>query len=643
MEQALSDLVKISTTVGKDSSLVLGTFGNTSVKTKDGKYMYIKASGTALKDMTEDEGWRRMSVERTLNVAEDESLKELMPESLDAKVTSGMLYACQDDRDADIKPSVEGCFHAMLDRYVIHLHPVSVLAYACARSGRKIIEDVFKGSDDKPMWVPYARIGYELAKKMKGAMRSYEKKFEKLPRVIFLQNHGLVVSASSKKEAMAAVYDTVKTCEDNLPKIKKASISAPQPELIKATGFEIRKGLKDVCDNYASVKFYLDDEIETFLKQDSVSRMCNKTGLTPDEQHVTGGSPIWLTKADAKSVTRKIQKYMDKNGLCPKVFLAKEVGLFVAGPEKDLDFLADVTRSYMQVRLYAQEFGGIKSLSSKQAKYLYGEPVKKEKVLQDRISVVTGAGSGIGKSIAIGMARAGAAVALADIDTKAAEQTDREIKEELPEAQTLVVTCNVTDEKNVEEGFNRIIENWGGVDILVNAAGIAPPYPLVDMPVKDWRMAMEVNLTGYFLMAKEASRLMIKQGMGGSIINISSKSGLQASKNNTAYNASKAGELHIARGWALEMGRQGIRFNCVAPGNVFEGSKIWNEEYIKVCAKKYGIKPEEVIPFYVSRSALNKEIKGQDIADGVVFLCSDKARRITGQTLVIDAGQVMVR
>jgi len=205
------------------------------------------------------------------------------------------------------------------------------------------------------------------------------------------------------------------------------------------------------------------------------------------------------------------------------------------------------------------------------------------------------------------------------------------------------IQCNVTSEDSVRKAFDDLMTEWGGLDILVNAAGIAPPFALVDMPADKWRLALEVNLTGYFLMAREAARTMIAQGIGGSIINLSSKSGLDASKNNTAYNATKAGELHMARGWALELGEYGIRVNCIAPGNVFEGSKIWNPEYMKVCAKKYGIRPEEVIPYYVNKTALRREIKGQDIADAVVFLCSDKARTITGQTIVADAGQVMVR
>jgi NAD(P)-dependent dehydrogenase (short-subunit alcohol dehydrogenase family) len=124
---------------------------------------------------------------------------------------------------------------------------------------------------------------------------------------------------------------------------------------------------------------------------------------------------------------------------------------------------------------------------------------------------------------------------------------------------------------------------------------------------------------------------------------IASKSALDASKGMSAYNASKAGELHMMRGWALELGRYGIRVNAIAPGNVFEGSKIWNPEYIKYCARKKGIKPEEVIPYYTSLSALNREVKRSDIAASTVFLVSEAARCITGQTLVVDSGQSMVR
>jgi len=263
--------------------------------------------------------------------------------------------------------------------------------------------------------------------------------------------------------------------------------------------------------------------------------------------------------------------------------------------------------------------------------------------LKDRVAVVTGAGSGLGRSIGVGLACGGAAVALLDIDAEAARQTVKIIEEQFPQSRAMAISCDVTSEADVDESFESVLKKWDRLDILVNAAGIAPPGPLVDLAVGAWRDALEVNLTGYFLAAKAAAKIMINQGVGGSIVNVSSKSGLKASKDNTAYNATKAGEIHMARGWAMELGEYGIRVNCVCPGNVFEGSKIWNREYIKVCAEKYGIRPEEVIPYYVNKTALKRQISGQDVSDAVVFLCSDKARVITGQVLVVDGGQVMVR
>jgi NAD(P)-dependent dehydrogenase (short-subunit alcohol dehydrogenase family) len=254
--------------------------------------------------------------------------------------------------------------------------------------------------------------------------------------------------------------------------------------------------------------------------------------------------------------------------------------------------------------------------------------------------LVTGAASGLGCGIAQGLVEAGAAVAFCDVDQPGAEAAAAASTEP---RRALPVRMDVTDEAAVAEGFDQVLCRWGGVDIVVCAAGIAPPYELVDMPLDKWRLALEINLTGYFLVAREAARIMRAQGDGGSMIIVSSKTGLDASRANSAYNATKAGELHLMRGWALELGPDGIRVNAVAPGNVFEGSRIWNPEYIKVCADKRGIKPEEVIPYYTSLTALKREVKRSDVAGAVVFLCSDRARCITGQTLVVDSGQVMVR
>ena len=258
--------------------------------------------------------------------------------------------------------------------------------------------------------------------------------------------------------------------------------------------------------------------------------------------------------------------------------------------------------------------------------------------LAGRTILVTGAASGLGLGIARGLLQAGANVVLADLDDNGLNTVAPEFREH-----GLVTKMNVTDEASVQAGFAAGVARWGRLDGLVCAAGVAPAAPLEDTPLDKWKLAVDINLTGYFLCGREATRIFKKQGGGGSIVLLSSKSGLEPSKNNSAYNATKAGELHLARGWALELGPAGIRVNCIAPGNVFEGSKIWNPAYIAEAAKKKGIKPEEVIPHYIGMTALKRDIKPQDIANAAVFLLGDAARCMTGQVLVVDGGQVYTR
>ncbi len=260
--------------------------------------------------------------------------------------------------------------------------------------------------------------------------------------------------------------------------------------------------------------------------------------------------------------------------------------------------------------------------------------------LAGQVAIVSGAASGLGKGIAMGLYQAGACVVFTDLNADGLASVTTTINDP---ARVHGAVVNVTDEQSVIGGFDAALARFGRLDIVVCAAGIAPPFELVDFPVDRFRLALEINLTGYFLFAREGARIMKAQGRGGSMVFLSSKSGLEPSKANTAYNATKAGELHMARGWALELGRDGIRCNCIAPGNVFEGSQIWNPDYIRKAAEKKGIKPEEVIPYYNAMTALNAEIKPDDIANAAVFLCSEQSRRMTGQVLVVDAGQVWTR
>jgi len=653
MDKALADLIKISNTTGKDPALVQGGGGNTSVKTDDGKYMYIKTSGTALKNMNEKAGWRRMRLEPVLGVIKDDQLAKLDARTREPEVVNRLLLACDDNVTSGARPSVEAHLHALLDKHVIHLHPVVIGAYVNAKRGKEKIERIFTKEKYPPLWIPYADPGFMLARKVAELVAGYEKQYGRKPAVMILAKHGLFVTARNADAAIRLVNKVINKCKTRLARPKVARFPPPADKDILAAKFAVRKAVFEATGQYLPIHYMFNRDIASFVARKDASKLLATSALNPDEQVYANGCPLWVEKSDAAIITGQIKSRIAKGHKPAASFVVKGLGLFIAADKKTAPIIAEVTPGSLQIRSGATKFGGVLALTPREQDFINNwesEAFRKQMAsaagagaLKNRIAVVTGASSGLGRSIAIGLARAGAMVGLVDIDTKAADETKQLISSEIKDASALVIGCDVTNEASVDGAYKQVLDNWGGLDILVNAAGVAPPFGLVDMPVDKWRFALDVNLTGYFLMARAAARIMIQQKMGGNIINLSSKSGLEPSKNNTAYTATKAAELAMARGWALELGQYGIRVNCVAPGNVFEGSKIWNPSYIKVCAKKYGIKPEEVIPYYVSKTALNREIKGQDIADAIIFLCSDRARTITGQTLVADSGQVMVR
>lgn len=653
MDGALAALIRVSRAVGEDPLLVQGGGGNTSVKTADGRHMYIKASGTALKSMNAREGWRRMRIDAVLGTLEDPALARLDVDAREAEVVRRLQLGCEDDVAPEARPSVEAHLHALLDECVIHLHPVVVGSYVNAEKGEALIAGMFAGEEYPPLWVPYADPGFTLGRVMFKSVKEYETRHGRKPRIIFHEKHGLFVASPSPEAALQSVRDVVGRLSRNLRPLRSAKKTRASREAVTAAKLAVRKAVYDATRRYLPVAYFMTDAIDGFMARKDAGRLLAAGALSPDELVYANGQPLWLESREAGPIAARLEAQAAAGRKPPAAFLIKDTGLFVSADEATAPVVRDIVSASLFIRANAETLGGLRTLTRRQEDFINNweaeafrrrlAGARRDGELKNRIAVVTGGGSGLGRSIAVGLARAGAMTAVVDIDVPAAEATLDLIKKDLPGAPAMTIRCDVTDEKNVGRCFESLLERWGGLDILVNAAGVAPAYPLVELPVDQWRRALEINLTGYMLTAQAAARIMIKQAMGGSIVNISSKSGLEASKNNTPYNATKAGELHIARGWAMELGPYGIRVNSVAPGNVFEGSKIWNPEYIRTCAKKYGIKPSEVIPFYVNKTALKREIRGQDVADAVIFLCSEKARTITGQTLVPDSGQVMVR
>lgn len=657
MKTVSAQFIDMSVAIGKDVRFVQGGGGNTSAKTPDGRTLLVKASGTSLAEMTQEAGFRELDLAKVLAILDDEQLAARNPVEREQEIVARLNAACTDQRTG--RPSVESCLHALLGPFVIHTHPTLVNGLLCARGGKGVLLSALAADAPNLLYIGYSDPGFPLARLVRKSLRAFEKAHGRLPQLVFLENHGLFVSADTPAEALALthrVHDAVETAVSRAPKPARSASEPPASDAIRQCAAAIRRCVRERGKRPALLRLVRSDVVADMLSRPNRRALLRTRALVPDQIVYLGERIAFLSlppnpARTAEHLSRQLDALGEPVG---NAFFVDRVGLFVAGDNiKSLDTNEEVANAALGMLLTADAFGGPRALTPKAARYIAEWEVEAFRralvvsrgagALAGKVAVVSGGGSGIGRGVCLGLAREGATVVLADIDENAAGETREMIRSECGRDQSVIVRVDVTSEESVAAAFQHAVERLGGVDILVNAAGIAPISPLIDFPLAAWRKTLEINLTGYFLMAREAARCMVAQKTGGSIVNISSKTGLDASKNHSAYNATKSGEIHLARGWALELAEHKIRVNAICPGNVFRGSKIWNPDYIKAIGKKRGLKPEEVIPYYINLTALKEEITWDDIANGVVFLASERASKITGQTLVIDAGQVFVR
>jgi len=259
-------------------------------------------------------------------------------------------------------------------------------------------------------------------------------------------------------------------------------------------------------------------------------------------------------------------------------------------------------------------------------------------LLRDRIAVVTGAAQGLGEAIAHRLAREGAHVGVADINFEGVQKVAADI-EATTDRRAIPIKADVTDETQVERMVARMVEEFGRLDIMVANAGIIQAYDIVDFPADVWRKIIEVNLTGYFLCAKHAARVMREQ-RSGVIIQINSKSGKKGSFRNSAYAASKFGGIGLTQSIALDLAPYGVRVNAVCPGNLLD-SPLWVNSLYEMYARRLGMTPEEVRKHYLAQVPLGRGCTYEDVCNVVVFLASDQSSYMTGQAINVTGGQEM--
>ena len=330
----------------------------------------------------------------------------------------------------------------------------------------------------------------------------------------------------------------------------------------------------------------------------------------------------------------------------PVVYLLPSVGMITFARDKATARIAgEFYRNAINVMCGASvdTYVGLKEQEAFNIEYWLLEEAKlqrmpKPRSLAGRIAFVTGGASGIGRSTAARLLAEGAAVVIADIDKPALETTLAAFARSYGKDLVRGVPMDVTDEDAVLRAFADAVAEYGGLDILVSNAGISSAAPLEDTSLAVWNKNMSILATGYFLVAREAFRLMKRQKLGGAIVFVASKNGLAASPNASAYSTAKAAEIHLARSIALEGAAEGIRVNVVNPDAVLHGSKIWTGEWREQRAAAYNMKPDELEEHYRQRSLLKRNVLPEDVAEAIYFLVSDMSAKSTGNIINVDAG-----
>ena len=370
MDKALKQLIDISRTVGADPALVSGASGNTSVKTDDGRFIYIKASGTPLKDMTSRKGYRKLHLDNAIDIIADTSLLKLDINIVQTVIARRLFKVCDDRFGSTSPPSIELPLHTCLDKYVIHLHPVAVNAYTCSRNGKAKLQKLFEDLPQPALWVPYADPGFNFGQKMSTSVASYKRRFKKLPQIVFMQNHGLIVSANTEKKVLSLARKVIRTCSGGLMKFKKQKTPAIDKKIISIAKKNIRAAILQTTYKNVPVQYFSAPEVFSFMRLQNPKRLLAPGSLTPDEQIYVNGPPVLLRSSQQDNIENAINSWMKKWNTKPLAFILDGIGLFAAASPKQAVTISNVVKNSLFIRQNAARIGQINALNAAQRQYI---------------------------------------------------------------------------------------------------------------------------------------------------------------------------------------------------------------------------------------------------------------------------------
>jgi len=667
---AVAELIARSNRLGSDPRNTNYAGGNTSAKAIEVdpvnglpvELMWVKGSGGDLGTLTP----QGLAV---LRVARLRSLVDVYPGLAREDEMVAAFDYCLHGRGG-AAPSIDTAMHGLVDAdHVDHLHPDSGIALATAADGETLTNECFAG---RVVWVPWRRPGFQLGVDIAAVKRDHPDSIG-----CILGGHGITAWGDTSDQCEANSLEIIRTAEAFL-----ADRGVAEPFGPAVAGYEplpdderharaallapVIRGLAST--DRAQVGHYTDaPEVLHFLGSEKLARLAGLGTSCPDHFLRTKVRPLVVDLPSTTPLDEVIARlevlhaaYRDDyrdyyqrhaetdspamRGADPAIVLVPGVGMFSYGNNKQTARVAsefyinaiNVMRGAESVSTYAPideaEKFRIEYWGLEEAKL---QRLAKPRPLATRIAFVTGAGSGIGRAIAIRLAAEGACVVVADVDGTSAAKVAAEIG---TSDVAVAVTVDVTDEGQVAAALAAAILAYGGVDLVVNNAGLSISKPLLETTEHDWDLQHDVMAKGSFLVARESARAMIAQGMGGDIVYISSKNAFFAGPNNVAYGAAKADQAHQVRLLAAELGEHGIRVNGINPDGVVRGSGIFAKGWGAQRAAVYGVAEEDLGAFYAQRTLLKREVLPENVAAAVFVLAAGDLSLTTGLHIPVDAG-----
>ncbi|WP_336515823.1 bifunctional aldolase/short-chain dehydrogenase [Pollutibacter soli] len=668
-------LIYRSNLLGADLRLTNYGGGNTSCKTiekdpltgAEKEVMWVKGSGGDLGTLKKS-GLAGLYMDRLISL--QSIYRGLTYEDEMVELFNHCIFDLQSKA-----PSIDTALHAFLPfKHIDHLHPDAAIAIAASKDGKEITRELFKGTIG---WVEWQRPGFDLGLQL-------QKCVEENPgiRGIMLGSHGLFTWGDTSYSSYINTLEVIETCaqylenasvgKENFGGQKLQSLDKDSRLKQAATIAPILRGLC-ITKQKMIGHFTDDDRVLEFINSNELDRLAPMGTSCPDHFLRTKISPLVIPIAadadlsDTAAVLQQLERpfadyrkmYAEYYENCkranspamrdpnPVVLLYPGVGMFTFAKDKQTARVAgefyinaiNVMRGAETISSYIalprQEAFDIEYWLLEEAKL---QRMPKPKPLSGRIALVTGSAGGIGKAIAKKFAEEGACVVINDNDSQRLENAKADFNKLFGRDVFIGDLLDVTKKETITQLFEKTALAFGGVDIVVNCAGISISKPLEDHTEQDWDLLYDILVKGQFLISQAGTAIMRKQRSGGDILNIVSKNALFSGPNNAGYGSAKAAQLHLSRLNAAELGKDGIRVNVVNPDAVISDSKIWEGAWAEGRAKAYGVTVAELPSYYAKRTLLNQIILPEDIANACFVFVGGLMNKSTGNVLNVDGG-----